>query len=33
MKKIISWSFGTLSFIFLVGSLVVLNGGEKDNDR
>ena len=33
MKKIISWSFGTLSALFLVGGLVVLNGGEKENDR
>ena len=32
MKKVISWSFGTLSALFFVGGLIVLNGGEKSND-
>ena len=33
MKKVISWSFGTLSALFLISGLIVLNKGEKDDDR
>lgn len=33
MKKVISWSFGTLSALLFIGSLLVLNKGEKDDDR
>lgn len=33
MKKVISWSFGTLSALLFIGGLLVLNKGEKDDDR
>lgn len=32
MKKVISWSLGTLSTLFFISSLIVLNGGE-NHDR